>query len=81
MAVAIKYRHSMGFFGDLAILLGVKKRQAHILIVGLDNSGKSTVINHFKSESSRPDQIVPTIGFNVEKIKSNSFNSCKFIEF
>ncbi len=45
------------------------KKEANILIVGLDNSGKSTIINSMKTEEAKTQDIVPTVGFNVEQIK------------
>jgi ADP-ribosylation factor-like protein 6 len=60
----------MGFWDKLVNLLGFKKREVNILVVGLNNSGKSTVINHFKKEEDKLTEIVPTVGFNVEKFKS-----------
>ena len=33
-------------------------------------SGKSTLLNHFKPEQEQNANIVPTVGFNVEKFKS-----------
>lgn len=57
----------MGFFDRLAGLLGLRKKEVNVLVVGLNNSGKSTVINHFKREEERCIDIVPTVGFNVEK--------------
>lgn len=62
----------MGFFDTLAQWLGVKKREVSVLVVGLDNSGKSTVINHFKPSESKNHDIVPTVGFNVERFKSKA---------
>ena len=41
----------MGLLDSLATWLGLKQRQAKVICVGLDNSGKSTVINHLKPES------------------------------
>ena len=38
----------MGFLDRLSQWLGWRKKQALVLCVGLDNSGKTTVINHFK---------------------------------
>lgn len=61
---------SMGFWDKLANLLGFKKKEVNILVVGLNNSGKSTVINHFKPEEEKSTDIVPTVGFNVEKFRS-----------
>jgi ADP-ribosylation factor-like protein 6 len=60
----------MGFWDKLVNLLGFKKREVNILVVGLNNSGKSTVINHFKPEEDKSTEIVPTVGFNVEKFRS-----------
>lgn len=57
----------MGLFDRLANLLGLRKKEVNVLVVGLNNSGKSTVINNFKREDDRCIDIVPTVGFNVEK--------------
>lgn len=53
--------------------MGMKKKEVNVLVIGLNNSGKSTVINHFKNEENRATEIVPTVGFNVEKFESNYF--------
>ena len=60
----------MGLFDKLANILGIRKKECNVLVVGLDNSGKSTVLNHFKPEEQKHAEIVPTVGFNVEKFKS-----------
>lgn len=60
----------MGLFQKLALFLGMKKREVNVLVIGLNNSGKSTVINHFKNEEAKQSEIVPTVGFNVEKFES-----------
>ena len=65
----------MGFFDKLANILGLKKKECNVLVVGLDNSGKSTVLNHFKPADEKYNNIVPTVGFSVEKFKSKF---CKF---
>merc|ERR1712212_76051 len=60
----------MGFFGDIFRSLGFgKKPVAKIVCVGLDNSGKTTLLNQFKSDKTRTDaaDIVPTVGFTCEK--------------
>lgn len=61
---------SMGFFDKLANFLGLKKKECSVLVVGLDNSGKSTILNHFKPDEEKYHNIVPTVGFTVEKFKS-----------
>ena len=45
-------------------------KECNMLVVGLDNSGKSTILNHFMPEEQKRLDIVPTVGFNVEKFKS-----------
>lgn len=47
-----------------------KSKQISILIVGLNNSGKSTIVNYFKNKDDRKFISVPTIGFNVEHFES-----------
>jgi ADP-ribosylation factor family. len=65
----------MKLFGKLANILGIKKKEVKILILGLNNSGKSTIVNHLKSEEDKVLNIVPTVGLNVEKFK------CKYSSY
>ncbi len=63
----------MGFFDKLAQLLGFKKKEANVVVVGLDNCGKTTIINQLKPHDSQTTHdIVPTVGFNVDRIKNKS---------
>lgn len=62
----------MGLFHKLALFLGIKKREVNVLVIGLNNSGKSTVINHFKNEEDKIAEIVPTVGFSVERFQSKN---------
>lgn len=64
----------MGLFDGLARFLGLKKKDVHILVIGLDNSGKTTIINKLKPSDSQSHDIVPTVGFNVEKFNSKSLS-------
>lgn len=47
-----------------------RSKQISIMIVGLNNSGKSTIVNFFKNKDDRKFISVPTIGFNVEHFES-----------
>jgi ADP-ribosylation factor-like protein 6 len=38
----------MGLFKNILKALGFSKTEVRIIVIGLDNSGKSTLINHFK---------------------------------
>lgn len=69
----------MGIFKKLSIALGFTKKEAKVLVVGLDNSGKSTLINHLKPKKSSTFEVVPTVGFSVEhfqkgKLKFEAFD-------
>ncbi|XP_064472588.1 ADP-ribosylation factor-like protein 6 [Ornithodoros turicata] len=68
----------MGLFDTLIGFLGLKKKQASVLIVGLDNSGKSTILNHFKPDEQKSVEIVPTVGFNVDSFKMNNLSLTAF---
>ncbi|XP_040170422.1 ADP-ribosylation factor-like protein 6 isoform X2 [Anopheles arabiensis] len=60
----------MGLFDKLANMLKMKKEQINILVVGLNNSGKSTIVNHFKNPNERTSIVVPTVGFSVERFEN-----------
>ncbi|KAM3930532.1 ADP-ribosylation factor-like protein 14 [Leptodactylus fuscus] len=45
-----------------------KVKQARILLLGLDEAGKSTVLYRFKFKG--PFSTIPTVGFNVEMIQT-----------
>ncbi|CAJ1079910.1 ADP-ribosylation factor-like protein 6 [Xyrichtys novacula] len=85
----------MGLLDKLSGWLGLKKKEVNVLCLGLDNSGKTTIINQLKPAnksnhlgplsaewkhvSQTPSQeIVPTIGFNIEKFKSSSLSFTVF---
>lgn len=61
----------MGLLDKIIAIFGLKKKEARILVLGLNNSGKSTLLNQLKRDDSKlPNDVVPTVGFNVEKFKS-----------
>ena len=47
------FRVKMGFLDRLSEVLGIRKKECNVLVVGLDNSGKSTLLNHFKPEENQ----------------------------
>ncbi len=40
----------MGLFDSFMTWLGLKKREVKVICVGLDNSGKTTILNRLKPE-------------------------------
>ena len=55
-----------GFFGKIFSRLWSKK-ELKIIIIGLDCSGKTTILN--KLHLNEIKQTVPTIGFNMEVVQ------------
>jgi ADP-ribosylation factor-like protein 6 len=56
------WRRFLKFFGLL-------KHDARLVVIGLDNSGKSTLINHLRPQRQAAFEVVPTVGFAVEKFE------------
>ena len=54
--------------GNLYSMIGnlFEKKQARILMVGLDAAGKTTIL--YKLKLNENQNTVPTIGFNVETV-------------
>merc|ERR1712170_134513 len=59
---------TMGFFTSLKKLFS-KSEKVGVLVVGLDNSGKSTIINYLKPDKTKSIDIAPTIGFSVDQFE------------
>ncbi|XP_044221448.1 ADP-ribosylation factor-like protein 6 isoform X3 [Thunnus albacares] len=68
----------MGLLDKLTSWLGLRKKEVNVLCLGLDNSGKTTIINQLKPTNTQAQEIVPTIGFNIEKFKSSSLSFTVF---
>lgn len=63
----------MGFLQRLLQSLGLLKKPARVIVVGLDNSGKSTLINALKPQKAASYEVTPTVGFNAEKFERGGF--------
>ena len=64
-----------GILTRIGYALGVLKTPASVLVIGLDNSGKTTLIQHLKSASSSTSQeVTPTVGFQVEEFSKGKIN-------
>ena len=64
----------MGLLSMIAAAFGFSKKEARILVIGLDNSGKTTIINYLKAKKGSPTsyEVTPTVGFQVEEFASNN---------
>ncbi|CAL8266799.1 unnamed protein product [Lota lota] len=68
----------MGLLDKLSLWLGLRKKEVNVLCLGLDNSGKTTIINHLKPANTQAQDVVPTIGFNIEKFKTSTLSFTVF---
>ena len=50
------------------------KKKSKIIIIGLDNSGKSTIINKLKPKKYEQTEIAATIAFNKEQLVKNKID-------
>lgn len=63
----------MGLFDMIARAFDFSGQKARILVVGLDNSGKTTLINHLKPKKTNGTaEVTPTVGFQVEEFARNN---------
>ncbi|GMI32744.1 hypothetical protein TrCOL_g5736 [Triparma columacea] len=68
----------MGFFKKIQKAFGMLRQEVRILVIGLDNSGKTTLINHIKPGSTSTFEVTPTVGYNVEEFSKNNLNFTVF---
>ena len=53
----------------------LKDREIKCLVLGLDNSGKSTIVNQLLPKEDRDTKITPTVGF---QIRSTTFDNGRY---
>ena len=56
-------------------------RPMRVLVIGLDNSGKSTIVNLLKPESEKKTDIAATVGLQVENFRLEAFKGLKCTMF
>ena len=59
----------MGIFFSKVFESLFGSKEVRILILGLDNAGKTTILYRLQNESDEAVQTIPTIGFNVETLQ------------
>jgi len=64
--------------GLLNLLRSLKRddKEARILVLGLDNAGKTTILKSLSEEDI--STIMPTQGFNIKSIVRNKLNIINF---
>lgn len=58
--------------------MGNSAKKSNIIIVGLDNSGKTTLINTLKPKSKQELDLAATVGFKVENFSRQNINFTVF---
>merc|ERR1711976_141723 len=49
-----------------------KKKKVNLIVVGLNNSGKTTMLNYINPGKSQKET-APTVGFEIQKFKKKNF--------
>ena len=62
-----------GWFVSLLRSLGILKRPARLIVVGLDGAGKSMLVNQLKPARAASFEVVPTLGFSAERFERGGF--------
>ncbi|KAM3956810.1 ADP ribosylation factor-like 6 [Aphomia sociella] len=60
----------MGLLDKLSIWLGRGKTEVTVLVLGLDNSGKSTLLNTLRPTELRAPHITPTVAHHQDQFQS-----------
>lgn len=61
-----------GLFTSLKKLFS-KTKEMRVLMIGLDNAGKTSIVNAMQTEKLAPGAIKPTIGFNLQEVSIGNF--------
>jgi len=62
----------MGLFHVLGSIFSGGGRTVEIIVIGLDNSGKTTILNKLKPQNSQETCIVPTVGYNIDRFTAGN---------
>ncbi|KAK0415830.1 hypothetical protein QR680_012144 [Steinernema hermaphroditum] len=62
----------MGILSSLGSIFQSRRKAVNILVLGLDNSGKTTIINKMKPTDAQVTQIVPTVGYSVDRFSAGN---------
>lgn len=57
----------------------LKDKEIRTLILGLDNSGKSTIVNKLLPKDEQSSEIMPTVGFQIHTVEYCCPNSNKYV--
>ena len=58
--------------------MGNTNKKSNIIIVGLDNSGKTTLINYLKPKNRQQTEVAATVGYKVENFSRQGLDFTVF---
>ena len=59
--------------GNVLRAMGLLAKPARLIVVGLDNAGKSMLVNHLKPARAAAFEVTPTVGFSAESFSRGGF--------
>ena len=71
MGHSLQHKGVVGQFSRWIVDRMFSKREMRILMVGLDNAGKTTIVKKFNGEDI--DTIEPTLGFNIKTLEYRGY--------
>ncbi|KAF5834650.1 ARF-like small GTPase [Dunaliella salina] len=68
----------MGLLDSFMKMLGLSGKKVNVIVVGLDNSGKTTIIERLKPKDEQALEVAPTVGFTVDQVKKGPISFTVF---
>mmetsp|Transcript_19204 Transcript_19204/g.41468 ORF Transcript_19204/g.41468 Transcript_19204/m.41468 type:complete len:182 (-) Transcript_19204:442-987(-) len=68
----------MGLWEALLNLLGLAGKKVNIVVVGLDNAGKTTIIERLKPKEKQTIEVASTVGFHIDQFKKGALTFTVF---
>jgi len=68
----------MGLFDAILKFFGLIGKKVSIVVVGLDNAGKTTIIERLKPQEKQTMEVAATVGFHIDQFKKGSLTFTVF---
>uniref|UniRef100_A0A7S0S4J2 ADP-ribosylation factor-like protein 6 n=1 Tax=Chlamydomonas leiostraca TaxID=1034604 RepID=A0A7S0S4J2_9CHLO len=68
----------MGMWENFLMWLGLIGKKVNVVVVGLDNSGKTTIIERLKPKDRQAVEVAPTVGFTVDEFSKGALKFTVF---
>mmetsp|Transcript_21220 Transcript_21220/g.36145 ORF Transcript_21220/g.36145 Transcript_21220/m.36145 type:complete len:186 (+) Transcript_21220:102-659(+) len=68
----------LGTWDKFLMWIGVLGKKVNVVVVGLDNSGKTTTLERLKPKERQAVEVAPTVGFTVDEFQRGTFKFTVF---